>query len=82
MTKPKLARLNEATNCHASWCGRVGDWLQIDLGRNVEVGGISTQGAKDEHGFVQVYTLSSYTMSAASWVEYRENGNIKVVINK
>ncbi|KAJ7382734.1 hypothetical protein OS493_033019 [Desmophyllum pertusum] len=76
MTKPELARLHEASNCHASWCGRVGDWLQIDLGRDLNVGSVLSQGARDEYGFVKEYTLS-YRTASGSWVNYEENGDIK-----
>ena len=78
MTEPKLARLNERTDCHASWCGSVGDWLQIDLGQEFDVNGIHTQGAKDDYGFVKNYTLT-YKTTSGPWVNYEENGNVKVL---
>ena len=77
MTKPEQARLHEDANCHASWCGRVGDWIQLDLGRDVSVASISTQGAKDDFGFVKNYTLS-YRTTGGSWVNYEEDGFVKV----
>ena len=77
MTKPELARLYGVANCHASWCSRVGDWLQLDLGREVAVGSISTQGAIDDHGFVKEYTLS-YRISGGAWVNYEDDGSVKV----
>ena len=80
MTKAELARLHGEANCHASWCGRVGDWLQLDLGQEVGVGSISTQGAKDDHGFVTKYTLS-YRMTGGTWVNYEEDGSVKVAKN-
>lgn len=78
MTKPELARLHEGGSCHASWCGRVGDWLQIDLGGEFRVNSIYTQGAKDNYGFVKVYTLS-YQTSGGTWEDYKENGVLKVL---
>ena len=77
MTKPEQARLYQDVKCHSSWCGRVGDWLQIDLGQEYTVNKIYTQGAKDSYGFVKVYTLS-YWKSNGAWEDYRENGAVKV----
>ncbi|XP_078344750.1 uncharacterized protein LOC144630294 [Oculina patagonica] len=76
MTKPELARLHGDGNCHASWCGRVGDWLQIDLGQEYSVNSIYTQGARDDYGFVKMYTLS-YKTSSGTWEDYKDNGIVK-----
>lgn len=80
MAEPKQARLHSNADCHASWCGRVEDWLQIDLGGEYSVSAILTQGAKDDYGFVKMYTLS-YKTSGDIWEDYYENGIIKVSFN-
>ena len=82
MSSPELARLTLSANCHSSWCARVGDWLQIDLGRDWDIGIILTQGALDGFGFVKLYTLS-YKTSDGSWQEYKEPGesDVKVLIS-
>lgn len=41
---------------------------------------ILTQGAKDDYGFVKMYTLS-YKTSGDIWEDYYENGIIKVSFN-
>ena len=78
MTKPEQARIHNNGDCHASWCGRVNDWLQIDLGGEYSVSAIQTQGAEDHYGFVKIYTLSYQISGGTSWVDYHENGIIKV----
>lgn len=80
MSEPKLARLHETRNCHASWCGSVGAWLQIDLGRDHNIDGIHTQGARDNYGFVKKFTLSYRTMSG-EWQKFEEDGNVKVILH-
>lgn len=81
MTTPELARLGLKTNCHSSWCGSVGDWLQIDLGKDRNVGLISTQGAYDDFGFVKLFKLS-YKPSAGTWQDYREQGESTAKVRK
>lgn len=78
MTKPEQARIHNNGDCHASWCGGVRDWLQIDLGGEYSVSAIHTQGARDHYGYVTMYTLSYQTSGGNSWVDYNENGIIKV----
>ena len=73
MTTAELARLGLKVNCHSSWCGNVGSWLQIDLGQDRSIGIISTQGAADNFGFVKRYKFS-YKPSAGSWQDYKEDG--------
>ncbi|RMX53475.1 hypothetical protein pdam_00017074 [Pocillopora damicornis] len=76
MTEPRLARLHELRNCHASWCGSVGAWLQIDLGRDYDINGINTQGARDNYGFVKKFTLA-YKTTSGGWENFEEDGNVK-----
>ena len=78
MTEPRLARLHEWRNCHASWCGSVGAWLQIDLGRDYDINGINTQGARDNYGFVKKFTLA-YKTTSGVWENFEEDGNVKVL---
>jgi len=80
MTTPQLARLELTKDCHSSWCGQVGDWLQLDLGQERSISSIHTQGAPDDFGFVKKFTLSYQNSSVRSWEEYKELGesNAKV----
>lgn len=78
MTEPRLARLHELRNCHASWCGSVGAWLQIDLVRDNDISGINTQGARDNYGFVKKFTLA-YKTTSGGWENFEEDGNVKVL---
>jgi len=78
MTEPEQARLHNNGDCHSSWCGRVEDWLQIDLGGEYSVSTIHTQGARDDYGHVKMYTLSYQVSGGNSWTHYSENGTIKV----
>lgn len=73
MTTPELARLGLKVDCHSSWCGNIGSWLEIDVGRDWSIGILSTQGAADNFGFVKRYKFS-YKQSAGSWQDYKEDG--------
>ena len=79
MTTPELARLSLNGYCRSSWCGRVGDWLQLDLGRDWKIRSIMTQGARDSFGFTKNYTLS-YKPSDGSWQDYIEPGESAVKV--
>lgn len=81
MTEPEQARLHNYGQCHASWCGRVEDWLQIDLGGEYSVSAIHTKGAKDHYGYVKMYTLSYQISGDISWEDYYEGGIIKVSLD-
>ena len=80
MTTPQLARLGLIKDCHSSWCGQVGDWLQLDLGQERSISSLDTQGAPDDFGFVKKFTLSYQNSPVRSWKEYKELGesNAKV----
>ncbi|XP_078668821.1 lactadherin-like isoform X1 [Branchiostoma floridae x Branchiostoma belcheri] len=48
-----------------------GQWIQVDLGRDLVVGGVVTQGSDDEAnpGFVTSYKLS-YSLTGDYWITY------------
>jgi hypothetical protein len=79
--EPYYARLrNVASKC--SWepteAGRVGSWLQVDLGQFTTVTGIATQGTcYDLIEWAKSYSVS-YGTEPDSWTPYEESGNVKV----
>ncbi|KAJ7382749.1 hypothetical protein OS493_033034 [Desmophyllum pertusum] len=77
MTKPELARLHGKPT--ATPPGVAASRLaSIDLGQDVHVSAIFTQGARGDYGFVKSYTLS-YKTSDGTWKDYNENGSITVL---
>ncbi|CAB4043542.1 Hypothetical predicted protein [Paramuricea clavata] len=78
--KPSYARLTRVgSSC--SWAppaaGRIGSWLQVDLGKVTTVTGIATQGSCDSKEWVKSYSVS-YSNEHNSWTPYEESGNVKV----
>ncbi|CAB4040679.1 Hypothetical predicted protein, partial [Paramuricea clavata] len=77
--KPSYARLTRVgSSC--SWAppaaGRIGSWLQVDLGKVTTVTGIATQGSCDSKEWVKSYSVS-YSNEHNSWTPYEESGNVK-----
>jgi hypothetical protein len=79
--KPSNARLTiEGSSC--SWAptdaGKIGSWLQVDLGQLTTVTGIATQGSC----YNAIQRAKSYSVSYSnqpnSWIPYEESGNVKV----
>jgi hypothetical protein len=79
--KPSYARLGwVGYNC--SWTpteeGRIGSWLQVDLGQLTTVTGIATQGTcYNLVEWPKSYSIS-YSSEPNSWTPYEESGNVKV----
>ena len=75
--RPSLVRLNS----NYSWMAAYNDtkpWLQIDLGRDVVIRKIATQGRPGNHSmWVKTYTLSSRANEETDWLAYRENEDVK-----
>ncbi|CAB3996523.1 Hypothetical predicted protein [Paramuricea clavata] len=79
--KPSYARLTK-TGSGCSWApssaGRVGSWLQVDLGQLTTVTGIATQGScYSANEWAKSYSVS-YSNEPNSWTPYEESGNVKV----
>ena len=84
-SKPQYIRLNGAVPSFPfGWYSRPyetpPDYLQIDFGSLRKVTRLSTMGGYDSHRYdryVATYKLS-HSKDGLTWVEYRENGQIKV----
>ena len=74
---PSLVRLNS----NDSWMAAYNDtkpWLQIDLGKDVVIKKIATQGRPNNRSmWVKTYTLSSRANEETDWLAYRENEDVK-----
>lgn len=83
-SKPQYIRLNSVvSNFPYGWYSRLGqnppDYLQIDFGTLRKVTRLSTMGGYGlfSQYYVAMYSLA-YSKSGLTWVEYRENGQVKV----
>ncbi|XP_028416219.1 lactadherin-like [Dendronephthya gigantea] len=78
---PYFARLNK-TGSSCCWAptaaGRVGSWLQVDLGQNTTVIGFSTQGTCYSHVEWAISYSISYSNNGGTWTLYEESGTAKV----
>ena len=80
--EPWLARLNNprAPASHGSWSAgqnNIGQYLQIDLGKERMVNKIATQGRPSADQWVTSYKLL-FSPNGAKWNEYQNNGAVKV----
>ena len=80
--KPSDGRLKRVGSYNCSWtstkAGKIGSWLQVDLGQLTTVTGIATQGTcRDQDFWVKSYSVS-YSNESNSWTPYEESGNVKV----
>ncbi|CAB4016938.1 Hypothetical predicted protein [Paramuricea clavata] len=78
---PSYARLTrEGSSC--SWtptaAGRIGSWLQVDLGQLATVTKIATQGTCYSPSEWTKSHSVSYSTESNSWTPYEESGNVKV----
>ncbi|XP_028416207.1 lactadherin-like [Dendronephthya gigantea] len=78
---PYFARLNKnGSSC--SWApthaGKVGSWLQVDLGQNTAVTGFSTRGTCYNNEEWAISYSISYRDSGSAWTLYEESGTAKV----
>ena len=84
--EPWRARLNNVPNGHTgSWSAatnQVGEWLQIDLGRETMVTKIATQGRPPTSWsqWVTSYKIL-FSSDSTNWKEYKENNSVKVIVN-
>ena len=64
------------------WCAkkseRNDEWLQVDLGKPVEVGGLATQGDINGNEWVKAFKLS-YSYNGTRWKNYQDASSIDVV---
>ena len=77
----KYGRLNYPDNNWTGYSG-VGQWLQVDLGKVMEVVKVATQGRAFSGGsanYVTKYSISS-SIDGKEWQEYKENGAVKVQV--
>ncbi|XP_067031068.1 retinoschisin-like [Acropora muricata] len=80
--EPWQARLNNAQTLGSfgSWCAlqnNIGQYLQIDLGKERVVSKIATQGRPSYDQWVTSYKLL-FSSDEAKWNEYQNNGVVKV----
>ena len=84
--EPWRARLNNVPNGHwGSWSAatnQIGEWLQIDLGRETVVTKIATQGRPPTccSQWVTSYKIL-FSSDSTNWKEYKENNSVKVIVN-
>ena len=80
--EPWQARLNNvrASGSSGSWSSSpsaIGQYLQIDLGKERVVNKIATQGRPSDDQWVTSYKLL-FSSEEANWNEYQNNGVVKV----
>ena len=82
--EPWLARLNNvpiANGHRGAWAparNEVGQWLQIDLGKERLLAKLATQGRpSDPSMWVTSYTIL-FSSDSVKWEEYKENDAVKV----
>ena len=82
--EPWLARLNNvpiANGHRGAWApakNEVGQWLQIDLGKERLLAKLATQGRpSDPSMWVTSYKID-FSLDSVKWEEYKENDAVKV----
>ena len=64
------------------WCAkeasRTDDWLQVDLGKTVQVCGVATQGDRNGNEWVTDFKLS-YSSDGNTWTTYTDGNGAEVV---
>lgn len=76
-TAPERLRLNSAT----AWSASTSDkepWVQVDLGKDVVIRKIATQGKRGAGQHTKTYMLSSRADGETDWVMYKEDNVEKV----
>lgn len=68
-------------NTGSVWCGTnlSTDYLQVDLGQNVTVSGLATQGDPIASNWVTRYRVK-YSQDITTWYDYKENKQNKKVL--
>ena len=78
--QPAYGRLNG--NRGDGWCAkeanRNDDWLQIDLGKMIEVCALATQGDRNGNEWTTAFKLS-YSTDGNSWTPYKDANSAEVV---
>ena len=80
---PAFARLNDVRGKGGGWCSLAGDntpndWLQVDLGKIMEVCGVATQGNAFKSEWIKDFKLS-FSSSGDIWEEYKDPNGATVV---
>ena len=83
--EPWQARLNNVVTSSStgSWSAGslyVGQWLQIDLGKETVVTKIATQGRPGSSQLVESYKVL-FSSDGTNWKEFKENGSVKVILS-
>ena len=64
------------------WCAkeaaRNDDWLQVDLGKMIDVCAIASQGDRNGNEWVTAFKLS-YSSDAQTWTPYKDANDLDVV---
>ncbi|XP_028412152.1 lactadherin-like [Dendronephthya gigantea] len=80
---PNFARLKKSGGacCWApTAAGRVGSWLQVDLGQKTAVTGFATQGeCYGSQEWAISYSIA-YSNNGNNWTDYKESGTVKVFL--
>lgn len=79
---PSYGRLNE--NRGGSWCAKsssaTGDWLQVDLGKTINICGLATQG--NGNGRYDEWVIDFrllYSPDGSSWTTYLDTDGSRMV---
>jgi hypothetical protein len=70
---PQLGRLNQGGTC---WCARHNrnQWLQVDLGSQVSVTGVASQGRQNTNQWVKRYWIT-YSGDKQAWNYYKDGAS-------
>ena len=72
-----ISKKNGSSGSWAAVKNVIGQYLQIDLGKERVVNKIATQGRPSAHQWVTSYKLL-FSSNGANWNEYQNNGVVKV----
>ena len=76
--QPWQARINNE-HCWSAGTSVVGEWLQVDLGKDTAVTKVATQGRSTSGQWVKSYKIL-FSLDEANWNEYQIGGVVKVNI--
>ena len=76
--KPAYGRLNNRPSgaMGGAWCAGTSDksqYLQVDLGKEMTLSGVATQGQIDEANWVATYSIQ-HSKDGTNWKDYKEFG--------
>jgi len=79
--QPAYGRLH-GTRGSGCWCarqaGRTDDWLQVDIGKIIQVCGVATQGERNGNEWVTDFKLL-YSSDGKKWRTYKDENAADVV---